>query len=107
LFSEHAGQALCSHLSTLPLTILFFLNDPGYSDDDLVGVTTSSENSDYVLLFKTWLGCLQTVVALSINVLIANFLCASSWRECEYESICVGGFHADGMLHRVPQSVKP
>ena len=38
-----------------PYTVLVFLNGPGCSDDGLVGVTTSSENSDYVLLFKTWL----------------------------------------------------
>jgi len=62
-----------------PYTVLFFLNDPGYSVDDLAGVTTSSENSDYVLLFKIRLDCLQTVVALSINVLTADFSCASSW----------------------------
>jgi len=73
----------------------------------MLGVTTSSENSDYVLLFKTWLDCLQAVVALSIKVLTAYFSCASSWWGCGYKSICVGGFHADGMLHRVPQSVKP
>jgi hypothetical protein len=45
----------------------------------MLDVTTSSEKSDYVLLSKTWLDCLQVVVALPVKVLTADFSCASSW----------------------------
>ena len=60
-------------------TVLVFFTGCGYSNDVLVDLTTSSGNNDDVWLFKTWLDSLQTVVALSINVLTANFLCASTW----------------------------
>jgi hypothetical protein len=40
-------------LSLIHFTPYTVLNGPAYSDDGLVGVTTSSENSDYMLLFKT------------------------------------------------------
>jgi hypothetical protein len=51
-----------------------FCQQPWYSDNVLVEATTSLLTRDNVLLFKTWQDCLQTVVALPINILMTNVL---------------------------------